>query len=139
MSDVKTARRKPGANIGELPKNSRKLVRAKHHLPNSYEVRGDTALINLTNEAGAVVAQAIVDIEDIKPVLFSRRWRAAYSESGEVIGVQGCHYAVDRRRKSNERLGRLIMDATRSEIVRYKNGNGLDCRRSNLYVVKRPR
>lgn len=113
------------------------LVPKKHHMPNPYRVCGRVAFIGLTDIDGKIVAEAKVDTSFVKPALFSRRWRATYDmKTGKVTGVNGCHYAKDRNRKSNERLGRVVMNAPKGTRVVHINGNGLDCRRANLRVEK---
>lgn len=123
------------ASIHNVPAG-KEVVKAKGHLPNPYRLKKDWAEIGLTNALGKVVAWVKVDKEDLKQLLFSRRWRSADCRHLAAIG---CHWSKDRRRGSNERIGRIILNAGEGDRVIHSNGDGLDARRSNLVLIGRPR
>lgn len=120
--------------MGNAQVGTKRLVPLKNHLTNPYRLRKKHAEIALTDKSGAVVAWVKLDKQDLKPMLFSRRWRRA---GAGTRGVIGCHWAKDRRRGCSERMGRVILDAQPGERVRHRNGDSFDCRRQNLVLVRR--
>jgi hypothetical protein len=120
--------------MGNKRVGTRRLVPLKNHLTNPYRLKKRHAEIALTDKTGAVVAWVKLDRHDLKPMLFSRRWRRAGTT---VPGAIGCHWAKDRRRGCSERMGRVILDAQAGERVRHRNGDPFDCRRSNLELRRK--
>lgn len=105
----------------------------KNHYPNVYtrDEDQDVAYIHLTDRTGEVVAKAIIDLDMLRPAIFSRRWRLHGKNRDYCYGSK--YRKEDHKRGCN--LGRLIAEAKPGQIVRYRNGNRLDCRRENLLVV----
>lgn len=79
-----------------------------------YSGNGTTALVPLTRGK-----HALIDAEDAQRVM-SRLWQAVHHH--------GIWYATSR----DARLHRFIMNVPPHVIIDHINGNGLDCRKSNL-------
>lgn len=90
-----------------------------------FGVVGDVA-VTVKIAPGIVV---LVDLAD-EPLVYSHKWRAV-SDSGHLYARAVA--VIDGERKSVQ-LHRLIVGASRGQIVDHINGNGLDNRRANLRI-----
>jgi hypothetical protein len=104
----------------------------KNHFPNPYRVDGEVAYIGLTDRRGNVVAETAVDSDFVRAALHSRRWRL--KDNGKY--VYGSRYRLFERKKGKS-LARMVMQAQSGDTVHHKDGNPLNNRKENLYIVKR--
>ncbi len=90
---------------------------------NEYHIKGDVTYIDLYNKHGNVIAQAMIDTEDLDKVKFIK-WK-----------LSGSGYAMNTPKYSgnNKHMSRIILDTT--EFVDHINHNTLDNRKKNLRVV----
>lgn len=109
---------------------------SQHWTYNDYRTEGDVAYIALRDRLGAVAAEACIDTADLDRVLHTTVWSLFRS------ATLGLHYAAGnartlpgKGRKPRLYLHRVIMDAPQGSEVDHDNGNGLDCRRSNLCIT----
>lgn len=92
--------------------------------PNVVRIDGDKAFLSLTNRKKEVVAEAIIDLEDLGRVLAKGRWYAYWDET-----VQS-HYVIS----SGVLLHRFVMDAPKGLIVDHIHHNTLDCRKGEMRI-----
>lgn len=94
--------------------------------PNDYRIDGDTAYLALTNRNGEIVAETMIDADDISYVL-TRRWS---------LDPQG--YATSATERNgvydNISLHRFVMRCRPGDgvVVDHRNRNKLDNRKANL-------
>lgn len=98
----------------------------KKYIPNDYRIEGEIAYMAITNRAGEVRAEAIVDAALIS---WLSRWRWSLASTGYVV----CSRVIDGRNVQTL-LHRLIVDAAKGDgtEVDHRNRNRLDNRRANL-------
>jgi hypothetical protein len=94
-------------------------------LKNKVEIKGDIALIHVTRKG--YDRYVIVDIDDL-----GRLERAAKNRLNIDSGGYVQHKSKEGGSWSVFQIHRLITDAFPWETVKHKNGNRLDCRKSNL-------
>lgn len=111
-------------------------MHGRQHTPNTIHIQGDTAFMDLTNRAGEVIAQAIIDTADVVRVLaLGARWVALPHCSGDKYVVS--RYRNEYGKQKNIRLHRYLLAPLPNFDVDHINHNPLDNRRSNLRVVTR--
>lgn len=99
---------------------NQKYSRLRH---NDFKVAGHTALIDVST-AKFPEAVCKIDLADLALALDGAgRWFASDFGSEVVYVVRGSR---------NQKLHRLLMSPTRSQVVDHINGDGLDNRRANL-------
>lgn len=94
--------------------------------PNPYRVEGGIAFIALANRARQVIAEARIDAVDIERTIGFGRWHLHPTGSDEIA------YVATHRDGKGVYLHRFIVNAEASLMVDHENGDGLDCRKSNL-------
>lgn len=92
---------------------------------NEIAIDGDIAIMNLYDAHGDVVAQTIIDAEDIAKVRYTK-WKL--SQNGYVMNTP-------KRAKSNVHLSRIVLGT--DEYVDHINHDTLDNRKCNLRVVSK--
>lgn len=71
---------------------------------------------------------ALIDLEDLERIQAVGKWSASWTRSG--------YYGISRtKRNGNLLLHRFIMDAPSELLVDHRDGNTLDCRKSNLRLA----
>lgn len=90
---------------------------------NEFHIDGDTTYIDLYDKNCNVIAQAIIDTEDIEKVRYTK-WK-----------LSGSGYAMNTPKYSggNKHMSREILRT--SEFVEHINHNTLDNRKQNLRIV----
>src|SRR4051794_3456472 len=78
-----------------------------------------------------VNAHALVSDGDYEAVK-DHRWYGYAKSQDRKVYVRA--YVYERGKVSTVQLHRLIVNATKGQKVSFKNGNALDCRRSNLAI-----
>jgi hypothetical protein len=94
---------------------------------NTYRIEGDIAYLALRNRLGEMVAEALIDADDL-PLLIAHGQSWSPSPRGYVYGRSG---------KSSFTLHRFLLNPPADMDVDHRNGNRLDNRRCNLRVVTR--
>lgn len=103
-------------------------------MKNTYEVRGDFAVVFLKRRDGSIF-EAKIDVADLETVkTFPNTWIAAYAKSTESFYAHGVYVIGDGKRTTIS-MQRFITDAKKGEVVDHVNHDTLDNRRSNLRVV----
>lgn len=97
---------------------------------NEYHIDGDTTYIDLYDKNYNVVAQAIIDTEDLDKVRYTK-WK-----------LSGTGYAMNtpKIRGANKHMSRVILGLTEDDVGIYAdhiNHNRLDNRKANLRRVTR--
>lgn len=87
---------------------------------NDYRVVGDVAYLALTNRAGDVVGELLIDATDLPLLMTAGRWSIQY-RGRNVYACRNNPYIL---------LHRLLLPGTKA--TDHINGNGLDNRRANL-------
>lgn len=90
---------------------------------NEYHICGEVTYIDLYDKYGEVIAQAIIDTEDLDKVKYIK-WRR--SSSGYAMNTS-------RYRGSSKYMSREILQT--DQMVDHKNHNTLDNRKCNLRIV----
>lgn len=92
---------------------------------NKYHIKGDATYIDLYNKQNNVIAQAIIDTEDLDKVKYTK-WK-----------LSGSGYAMNTPKYSgySKHMSRVILDTP--DFVDHINHNTLDNRKKNLRVVTR--
>jgi hypothetical protein len=112
----------PGAAFDLL---GRSAMRAKF-TPNNYRIDGDVAYLALARAGGAVVAEAIVDADDLERVLRKARWSADWDKHARS------YYVRATSKSPRVSLHRFVLNAPAGVLVDHANTDTLDCRKSNL-------
>lgn len=112
-----------------------------YNQPNAHRIEGDTAIIILTDRQGNRTGEAVIDVADLDKALAAGRWhkQTVYPTGRNPISYAGCyvrktspHYT---HRDQRLYLHRIVMDATTEQKVDHEDGDGLNCRKSNLRVA----
>jgi hypothetical protein len=101
-------------------------MRSPHSTPNSVRVENGVVYLALTNSGREVIAEAMIDEDDLPRVLAVGRWFANWHRLGQ------CYYV--KAKKGRILLHRFVMDAPAGYVVDHINHNTLDCRKANLRV-----
>ena len=88
--------------------------------------------MDVTLRCGHVVQ---IDEEDV-PILIRRAWRAEEYRPG-CFYVRALHYLPETKKQKTVYLHREMLGACSDELVDHKDGDGLNCRRSNLRIATR--
>lgn len=98
---------------------------------NTYRIEGDVAFMQLTNRAGEVVAEALLDVSDLKRLeALGVRWsRCPVSKSKTYVAAR-----IDG---TTTYLHRHLMDTPSGYDTDHLNRDTLDNRRSNLRIATR--
>lgn len=96
---------------------------------NEYRFDGDLVRFNLKNGPEAVIDAA--DYSKIKDF----HWCIRRTSTGGIVPEACIRTRSAPTERCQETLGRFILGATPSDTIRYRNGNALDNRRTNLYVA----
>lgn len=91
--------------------------------PNEFHIKGDITYIDLYDKNYNVIAQAIIDTEDLNKVRYTK-WKFAHGYAMNTPKFKG----------SNKHMSRVIMDNT-DQFVDHINHNILDNRKCNLRIV----
>ena len=97
--------------------------------PNVVRVDGNAAYILLTGRK--TTFEVIVDIADAEKIITFTRWQ---NNRGRTTNYAS-GYVWQEGKKASVQLHRFILDVPEGMQVDHINGNGLDCRRSNLRIV----
>lgn len=88
--------------------------------------------MNVTLRCGHIVQ---IDEEDL-PILRSRTWRAEEYRPG-CFYVRALLYIPETQKSKTVYLHREILNARPGELVDHKDGDGLNCQRSNIRIATR--
>lgn len=101
--------------------------RGRPRLRNSYEIRGDAAVIFLVRCNSSTAVETVIDLCDLERVL-TRHWCASKNRANLYVK------STERDDKSIG-LGPFILGVNDGSLVDHKNNDTLDNRRSNLRAV----
>lgn len=90
---------------------------------NEYHICGDITYIDLYNKQCEVIAQAIIDTEDLSKVRYTK-WK---------LSASGYAMNTPKFKGGNKHMSRVILDT--DQFVDHINHNRLDNRKSNLRIV----
>ena len=91
--------------------------------PNEFHIHGDYTFIDLYDKNCNVIAQAIIDTEDLNKVRYTK-WK--YSKSGYAMNTP-------KFKGTSIHMSRVILQT--DQFVDHKNHNTLDNRKCNLRIV----
>lgn len=104
---------------------------------NPIRIEGDIAYIELLNNEGHVVAQAIIDRDDVdKIIAFERRWYTTWHKSTQQYFAQA-NIKGTNGKWTRISLHSFIVDAPDGYDIDHINHNMLDNRRANLRICTR--
>lgn len=104
--------------------------------PNDSFVDSEGCHILLSDRFGTVIAETLIDIEDMN-IAATVRWCLRRDKRGYVIGNRSRGNARALGRGRRVYLHRIIMDAPEGMEVDHIDGNILNNRRTNLRIVSR--
>lgn len=103
---------------------------------NDYRVEGDLAYLILRDRHGTVTGEAIIDTVDLDRVREAASWTMQKTSSPNLAYAGGMSRGTGKKHGQRRIfLHRIIMDAPSGTEVDHWNGNGLDCRRTNLRIT----
>lgn len=114
-----------------------------YNQPNAYHIEGDTAIIILADRQGNHTGEAVIDKADLDKALAVGRWhKVTVQPTGHnPISYASCYVRTSSphytHRNQRLYLHRIVMDATTEQKVDHEDGDGLNCRKSNLRVASR--
>jgi hypothetical protein len=110
-------------------------VGIRKRTPNDHRVQGTVAYIGLSNAAGEVYAEALIDAADLPQVLsHPYRWFATWHANSQTYRVQS-HAGSSGGKQRSISLPRFLLQPLPGFVVDHINHNALDNRRCNLRVV----
>jgi hypothetical protein len=94
---------------------------------NPHRIEGRVAYIGLTNRAREIVAEAIIDADDLDAVISLGRWHKARGRNTAYVSCTLKGRGIQ--------LHRFLLSPPDDKDVDHINGSGLDNRRANLRIV----
>jgi len=100
-------------------------------IPNPFFLSDEIAFIALQDSSGQIIAECMIDLDDFDRVQSAGRWSLSRSANRDHFQISSNHL--------HTKLGRFILDAPVGKFVHPRNGNVLDCRKSNLVIANGPK